>query len=352
MPANLAQTDGNAAMAYYGEVPWHGLGTSVGHAMSSAEAISLGGLDWTVDPVPIFLADGTGIPGKKAIKRSDTNVVFNVLSDNFTPVQNAESFAFLDSMVARGSVAYHTVGALGRGQRVWMLAKMPGHIKVKGDDITEKYLLLANGHDGSLAMRCLFTPIRVVCQNTLSAALAAQGRNIIGAVSRRRKSGRPLTGCYIRHTGNVADKVESARETLGLADQFFEDVAAKFSSMASVNLVGETADAYFNDVFPDPVPDENGEVSDHAAANARETRDVLFDLFETGMGNDRPGIAGTLWAAYNAVTEYVDHAKESRASSLSITDQRSNHLSNIWFGAGASIKSKAFDAAMTFVGAR
>ncbi len=107
----------------------------------------------------------------KAVIRTDTNDNLGVVGNSDVPVQNRRAFGFLDAIAAEGGIRYHTAGALRRGERIWLLGKLPGQIRVKGfDDMTEKYLLLSNSHDGSSALRVFFTSIRVCCANTLAMA--------------------------------------------------------------------------------------------------------------------------------------------------------------------------------------
>lgn len=164
MAHELATTNGKAAMMFYGETPWHGLGTRLDNPATAAEAIVAAALDFSVDLEAITTTDGVPVPQRKAVMRADSGDVLGVVGNSYIPIQNAEAFAFLDSVVAEGEVRYHTAGALGKGERIWMLAKLPGHIRIKNsDDVTDKYLLLSNSHDGSAALRVFFTPIRVVC---------------------------------------------------------------------------------------------------------------------------------------------------------------------------------------------
>jgi phage/plasmid-like protein (TIGR03299 family) len=150
MAHNLATTNGKTAMCYFGEAPWHKLGTKLENPATAADAIFAAGLDYNVELVPLFTRDGIQVPRRQGVIRSDTNQVLGTVGPSYSPVQNIGAFRFLDSVVADGGLRYHTAGALGQGQRIWMLAKLPGHIRVKGtDDITDKFLLLHNSHDGT-----------------------------------------------------------------------------------------------------------------------------------------------------------------------------------------------------------
>ena len=180
MAHNLATTNGKTAMMYVGEVPWHRLGTKLDQPATAREAITAAGLDYRVELKPLKTDDGNDVPTRKATVRTDTNQVLGVVGNGYVPVQNFQAFGFLDAVVADGGLRYHTAGALGRGEKIWMLAKLPGQIQVKNSaDIVDKFLLLSNAHDGSAALRVYFTPIRVVCQNTLSLAeRRSQGQGV------------------------------------------------------------------------------------------------------------------------------------------------------------------------------
>jgi phage/plasmid-like protein (TIGR03299 family) len=326
--------NGNAAMMYVGETPWHGLGTRLETAPTSADAITAAGLDWEVRMEDLVTASGLAVPMGQVAVRGDTNTVLGMVGRRWTPVQNREAFAFLDGMAAKGDVTYHTAGALGRGERVWMLAKLPGHITVAGtEDVTEKYLLLSNAHDGFSSLRAFFTPIRVVCQNTLNMASRQALRQ----------------GVTIRHTGKIEAKLAEARRVLGLADQFYKDVQEQANFLASRRIGRDAAMSYFKAVVPAPEDEEKGK---RAADNARETWGSLLQLWDAGKGQDIKGVRHTYWAAYNAVTEFVDHVKVAQGSGkLSLEESRMNRLSSIWFGAGADLKGRAYVTAMQHAGA-
>jgi phage/plasmid-like protein (TIGR03299 family) len=171
MAHDISTTNGKPAIAYFGDTPWHGLGTRLEEPANAELAIQAAGLDYQVELQDMTTPRGSLVPGRKAVVRSDTDDVLGVVSDSYTTIQNHECFSFLDSIVSAGELKYHTAGALGKGEKVWMLAKLPGEIRLKdSEDVTEQYLLLSNSHDGRSALRVFFTPIRVVCANTLGAA--------------------------------------------------------------------------------------------------------------------------------------------------------------------------------------
>lgn len=321
MPHDLAVTNGRPAMAYFGEVPWHGLGTQLDNPATAGEAIQAAGLDYDVELTRVKTITDVPVPKRLAVIRQDTNQVLGVVGRSYAPVQNRECFGFLDAIVSDGSLRYHTAGALGLGERVWMLAKLPDQIRVKdSDDITEKYLLLSNSHDGTSSLRVYFTPIRVVCANTLAIA-ASHGRG---------------QGFSVIHKGDLNTKVQQAQQVLGLAKKFYEEVEFKIDKLAHHYPSLQQLDGYFKDVYPD--------TPDGESTRTRNVRQELLRLFEQGIGHDMPAIRHTTWAALNAVTEYVDHYRSTRGKSP--FDRASNRLESAWFGSGARLKQRAWELAL------
>ena len=134
MAHNLASTNGRVAMMYAGEMPWHGLGTRLEEPATAQEAISSAGLDYLAELKDIQTTEGIAVPQRRAIVRSDTGDVLGVVGNSYSPVQNHQAFSFLDAVVADDGLRYHTAGALGKGERVWMLAKLPQDIRVNNSD--------------------------------------------------------------------------------------------------------------------------------------------------------------------------------------------------------------------------
>jgi phage/plasmid-like protein (TIGR03299 family) len=309
-------------MFYAGEeVPWHKLGTHLDEPATAAEAIDAAGLAYRVDLVGLTTTDGTPVHQRKAVVRHDTGAILGVVGNSYRPVQNAEAFAFLDALVADDLLRYETAGALGKGQRVWMLAKLPGHIRVKNsEDITNKYLLLSNSHDGSSALRIFFSGIRVVCQNTLILA-DQQGRG---------------QGVYILHKGNLASKIRQAREILGLAHTYFDDLAGQLDQLANSYPSSSQLRVFFESLYPNPPSGES--------TRAENVRQTLFKLYEQGVGQDIPAIRHTALAALNSVSEFIDHHRSTRGRSPE--ERAGRRLESALFGTGAEIKSRALTLAL------
>jgi len=319
MSANLLIQNGQSSMFYINEVPWHGLGTKLDKPATAQEAITAANLDWKVVKLPLFAGSKRiPVPDRFAVVRrtgdliAKTDPVLGVVSNEYTPLQNREAFSFFDPIVGQNAAIYHTAGALGQGERVWILAKLPGHIRVVGDDITEKYLLLSNSHDGKSSVQIKFTPVRVVCQNTLTLALNDGS-------------------CWrVSHHSDIHQRLKQAHEMLGLIKIRFDDMEQSFQAMSRVKMNGDRLTEYLANVYPDvKEPDKQLLV--------QRDRSWSEYFFDQGRGNRLPGVAGTLWAAFNGVTECLDHRK---------TRQNENQrLQSAWFGETARVKSRAFGVA-------
>ena len=319
MAHNLLIQNGQASMFYINEVPWHGLGVKLNQPATAQEAIQAAGLDWRVKKLPLF-AGSKRIPvlDKFAIIRKTvdlvqkTDPVLGVVGKEYTPLQNSQAFSFFDPIVGQDAAIYHTAGVLGQGERVWILAKLPGHIRVVGDDITEKYLLLSNSHDGKSSVQIKFTPVRVVCQNTLTLALND------GAAYR------------VTHHADIHQKLKQAHEMLGIINSKFDGLEQSFQAMSRVKMNSNLIAEYLATVYPD---------SNEPEKQVLVERDRSWSeyFFDQGRGNRMPGVAGSLWAAFNGVTEWQDHRKSRQ--------NENQRLSSGWFGETARIKSRAFGVA-------
>jgi phage/plasmid-like protein (TIGR03299 family) len=323
MAHNLNINKGKASMFYVGDVPWHALGTKLENPATSEEAIKAAGLDYTVRKQPLFtkhvedpafatITPYIGVEGHFSTVRTDTHVPLGVVGSRYLPIQNRDAFRFFDSLVGEGEAIYHTAGVLGKGERIWILAQLPGYIKVGGHDIVRKYLLLTNSHDGSSLVRAKLTPIRVVCNNTLSAALSGNEREV-----------------RIRHTASAQFNLDQAHKVLSLSNHLYDQLDSIFNAMKNTRLTRQGLNTYAHALVSDnPVAE-----STQRTANIRE---AIYELNEIGKGAEM--CRGTVWGAYNAVTEYTDHVMSSRDGMKA--------LNSMWFGSGEILKKRAFKLAM------
>lgn len=311
---------------YAGEVPWHGIGTKLNNPATAYEAIQAAKLNYVVSKRGLALQEEIFnprviVPKHFATFREDTLKVLGVVSHAYKIIQNVEAFNFFDTIIGEGQAVYHTAGALGLGERIWILAKLPGKIVIKDNDIVDKYLLLMNSHDGTSALRMFFTPIRVVCQNTLTMAL--QDSN---------------AGIAIRHTGDIKSKVAAAQQALGLANKAYADFEKDAMRLADRKLTQTEADMYFALIA---FQGKKAELS--VTSKLMETRyEHLLRLYRLAPGNDIPEVKETAWAAFNSVSYYTDHFKYLERATV-IPERR---LKNIWFGSGLEMKQRALKVAL------
>jgi len=327
MPAGITKTDG---MAYVGRRPWHDLGTFVeGQAMTAAQAIEAAGLDWEVVSEPVYRhipADDwrpyhyKEIANKRAIVRKDTDDVFGVFSNGYTPVQNWSAFDLIDAVVGAGDATFHTVGSLFGGRRVWMLCKLQGDYKMDNGEKLESFILLDNSHDGTAALRMRLTSVRVVCSNTLGAATSSRA------------------AFAARHTSGIMGRVNEARDLLGLNAAYMERL------IEDANRIAEQAwsHAEMKDMTYKLLDLDDDRAMDMQRGIKAPAAFRMFDLFYLGQGNR----GETRWDAFNAVTEYLDYSRGSRAiDSLDSTDDVdvSRRLQNSWLGSGGEqMRAKAW----------
>lgn len=273
-------------MFYTREKPWHGLGTQVMEAPTSAAALSLAGLDWRVIQKPLLTYDEIPVPGFKANVRDSDNQVLGVVTDRYKVVQNEDAFAFTDSLLGEG-VTYETAGSLQNGRRTWILAKLPQRYIISGDEITP-YLVFMNSHDGSGAIKAAMTPIRVVCQNTLNLALTKAKRT-----------------WSADHVGDIQGKLEDARDTLLYAGRYMEELGKAIDGLNKIRLSDRKVYEYIDALFP---------LVDNATAIQKKNllrlkEDVKVRYFEAP---DLKGVGKNGYRFVNAVSDFATHSEPLR----------------------------------------
>jgi phage/plasmid-like protein (TIGR03299 family) len=317
MGHNLEERNDSASMFYTGEVPWHKLGKHLNKPATAGEAMQAARLDYTVVKRPLkAIIHGrqyADVPNAFATVRMDTNVVLGVVGSRYEPVQNKDAFNFFDPLVDRDEAIYHTAGVLGRGEKIWLLAKLPDYIRVgkKGDPV-QKFVLLYNSHDGSSVIRIKLTPIRVVCNNTLTCALQGSEAEV-----------------RIKHTASATEKLQEAHKILELYNGLYQQLEYIFNRMSLRKVTPKQLVDYCKALIPDNPEAE----SNTRTQNLRNHILCLHDdTAEAAMHR------GTLFGAFNAVTELVDH--------YSGNSNPSKQLKSMWFGgSGETLKRRAYELA-------
>ena len=294
-------------MFYTREKPWHGMGTMVQEAPTSAEALHLAGLDWTVEPKPVYTEiDGIfgksmqEIPGFKANTRDIDGSVLGIVTDAYKIVQNTDAFAFTDNLIG-GEVRYETAGSLANGKRTWLLARLP-ETEIVGDKL-ERYLLFTNTFDGSGSVRVACTPVRVVCQNTLNYALHSAKR-----------------AWSIRHTANISERLVEAHNALQFESEYIGALKGNAENFAMQHLTDREINYLISQLFP---------IAEDATPLVVKRNAERRELFRTALNaDDLQNFKNTKWQFVNAAADMADHAQPVRMTATS----RENRLKDIFNG--------------------
>jgi len=318
---------GEARMAYNQNngTPWHRLGQAHLGYMTAQEVMEKTFCDFEVVKRKVFVQDsGVGadatmkeVPGSMATVRTDTEDVLGIVGDNYNVLQNRDAFKFFDPIVDRKEAIYDSAGVLRGGRTIWLSAKLPDSVVLPGDDVIDMYLMFANSHDATSAVRAMFTPVRVVCQNTLNMAT--------------------YTGCRevrIRHDSSLEDNLREATAIMGLYRQSMRDTMPTYRQMMEKSMNLKAFQAYTRMLWAEPV-----EAASTRAQNNFDRREVK--LVEAYNRECERGFktAGTVWSGYQAITDYIDHSVGARWSV-------SRSVGSKIFGTYASKRREAFSAAV------
>jgi phage/plasmid-like protein (TIGR03299 family) len=325
MAHNLNYNEANQEYSFFSvkERAWHGLGKIVDQYPTSAEAIKYAGLNYSVEKRPLFTYDTENhygetdiiipeidVPNYFATVRTDTEQVLGVVGKDYEIVQNINAFEFFDAIVGDGDgILYETAGALGKGERIFITAKLPGYIRVGKDDFIEKYLFLTTSHDGFGSITAAFTPVRIVCNNTLNAAM----RNHTNAIK-------------IRHTASANDRLKQAHTLMGISNTMADEMQQIFNHWSTVRITDNEVKKLIQVAM---VP--NKEVlnnlmagkSDELSTTYTNMVDKVYEYAMSSPTQQMETTAGTVFGAYNAITGYfqnVRNYKDGEAKFKSITE--------------------------------
>lgn len=276
---------------------WDGLGSSVAGTQSSEEAIVSAGLDWNVYQDEVYTKEGIKIPGAYANIRDKDNRPLGIVGERYNIVQNSEAFNFTDDLLGEG-VEYEQAGSLKGGKVIWLLAKLPDSYKIL-DDKVEPYLLFSSSHDGSGSIKVAMTPMRIACMNTLNLALKKAQRS-----------------WSARHTGNINTKLEQARQTLGFATTYMEELNNFMEGAYKVKLDDDKIINLVDTLIP--VEDN---ITDRKKTNLQEIKmDILFRYENAPDLKDREKTGARF---LQAVSDSVNHREPARLTQ--------NYQSNLFY---------------------
>jgi len=315
MAHELEMINGEAQMAYVGDVPWHGLGTKVDRELTPDQFQKVAGLDWTVEKQPLVTATGIPIKNKEALVRSSDNSVLDVVGTGWNPVQNSEAFEFFHDYVMAGDMEMHTAGSLKDGQMVWALAKTKESFELFNGDQTDNYFLFTNPHQFGKSINIRMTPIRVVCNNTLTLSLS-QSTDKMVTVNHRK-----------------AFDPDMVKEQMGIAKEKMEQYKSMAAFLGGKRATGDNVIQYFNEVFGAPAKEKEDGVLPFTSRNAKIAMENL---------NTQPGAnfaQGSWWQAFNSVTYMTDHLQGREGDS---------RLQSAWYGRNRKVKLNALDKALEY----
>lgn len=308
--------DGTALMAYAGDVPWHGLGKKVPNDLTPDQMLKAAGLDWEVEKKPLFFDyNGEQIPAPRhALIRSTDGKILDTVTPSWVPLQNEEAFDFFQRFVMAGDMEMHTAGSLKGGTLIWALAKVKdGFFVGRKKDEVESHLLFSNPHQFGKSIDVRFTPVRVVCWNTICLALSRTGSDLT------------INQQVVKANHRKAFDAEKVLATLGIAHEKLMEYKDAANFLAGKRFTDETLNMFFKDIFPKSGDDDSRSRNHILALQAMEK--------QPGADMD----PGSWWQAFNAVTFLTDHVLGRGVET---------RLESAWYGSNRKLKANALNKAV------
>jgi len=304
----------NDNIVYAGAVPWHGIGISIPPTFTANEAMMAAGLNWNVELMDLAFVrnqQAVGVmPDHLAVVRTDKMIPLGVTSDRYKPLQNSEGFDVFQHVLDTGMASIETAGSLKNGAIVWALAQIKDvEEEIVSKDTVKMYVLMSFGHDGKRAIRIGYTPIRVVCNNTLTVAENNNESKLV----------------RVLHRGNVVQNVQALTKSMDLAAREFRMTTDQYRFLASRAVNREDLRQYVKTVL---------ELNEDST-RSKNIIDFVMWKADHGIGNQES--AGSWWSAYNSITEYLNHDAGRNVD---------NRFSSLWFGKNATVNKTALTEAL------
>jgi phage/plasmid-like protein (TIGR03299 family) len=337
---NFDERKGTHSFASNSEKAWHGLGQVVQTAMTSAQAIELANLDYEVGKTTIHAAipskgveidEETYYPehlvkinDKFATYRADNNQPLGIVGARYEIVQNKDAFAFFDAIIDSKEAIFETAGALGNGERIFVTAKLPQDLLVKGEECN-KYIILTNSHDGTSSIVAGFSTIRVVCNNTLQAALKGLTNKV-----------------YIEHRVGAKERLSEAYKVMGIASKYMTEVDTIFNQMAQTKISDTELQKYITDVMmPEYKVMKSQEEDEKISTRFKNQVISIYEFALSHPTQQTEATRGTLWGAYNSISGYYNYIQKYKNDEQKFTSQM--------FGNGNNKIQKGFQKAYELI---
>lgn len=312
----------------HAEVAWHGLGKTVDHAMNFDEVVKEANLDYEVAlgsvNAGITLENGEVIyptyENRFSTYRKDTNEILGQVGSIYEIVQNKDAFTFFDALIDRGEAIYETAGVLGKGERIFVTAKLPEDILVNGEPC-KKYIMLTNSHDGSSSIIAGFTSVRVVCENTLQAALSNMPNKVA-----------------IPHKMGAKEKLAEAYKVLQMSTTYMDEVSKIFNTMAETAISDDELRKFITKCMQ---PKKKILTQEEALIESTRFKNRVESIYQFAKKHPTQltsAANGTVWGAYNSISGYFQYIADHK--------NQEQKFNNIMFGRGSNTISKAFNESL------
>lgn len=333
---NFNEKSGTHSFASHSEIAWHGLGQIVDKAMTASEAIQLANLDYEVGKTTIHAAiagapitvdsleNMAKIQDKFATYRADTKVPLGIVGSRYEIVQNKDAFAFFDSIIDNGEAIFETAGVLGNGERIFVTAKLPEDMLVAGEPCN-KYIILTNSHDGTSSIIAGFTTVRIVCNNTLQAALKDLTNKVL-----------------IQHRTGAKDRLGEAYKVMNIASKYMTEVNEVFNQMARTPITDEALQKYIIDVMqPEYKALKSKEEAEKISTRFKNQVTSIYDFAMSHPTQQTDASRGTVWGAYNSISGYYNYIQKYK-------DDEQKFISQMFGNANNRI-TKAFEKTLELI---
>ncbi len=274
------------------EPAWHKLGQILDHIFTAQEAIEFGGLDFTVEKQKLFTERGLDVPDYFATVREDNNDVLGMVGKDYTIVQNRDVFSFFDQIVGQGQAIYETAGCLGKGGVLFITAKLPKQIVIGRDGPIENYLVLCSSHDGSMAITAFFTPVRVVCQNTLNAAFNNNTNRV-----------------FIKHTQNVKERFVEAALVMGMHSEYLDKLEVAFRLLYDKKVTDRDMKSIITRAFLNKEELKTLALTGNIELSTRKANMVEGVVNYYHQASEIDSIRGNGFGVYNSMAGYFQNVK-------------------------------------------